>query len=504
MRKNEQELTTQQLIGNLVKVGHKSLDPYISDGLKVVSENPDLFAHLIAWNQVQGEIRDSKVALPVLSLRGEAGNADGFPTYRENAIAHLLLLDPKNLCRAVVFHKLLTSQGFGVSGGAGYAIKGMVEQYLRSREVNETRWDSVVLQHKKSIKALYAYYHLKPTDRTQSLLFDKKAHSAHAGGKSVVFPENSVFGILPKLVNMPPKEAALAIKENSIPFMTAIGALGGLSKSTDLVLALIGSMSGNELITNSNMLQKLGVMANPKLKKAFDEAVLKAQSNKKTLSLKAGRASSFIKDERIKASLEKLQDAKIDDLSGMEGDWLVLGDMSGSMSLAIEKAKEIAAFLCRVAKGKVYLVFFNTIPVFYDVSGNSLEEIKKKTSGVRASGATRISCGLEYISEKDLIVNGIAIVSDGGENREPTFLRVYKEYEKKFMISPTVYLLHLDGDPDTLSGQMKHLPYQMLEVKDIDYYGLPNLAKLLRTSRFTLLDEIMQTPLLRVQDVLHQ
>jgi len=487
--KKEQELTTQQLIGNLIKVGHKTLDLYASDGLKVLSENPDLFAHLVAWNQENGEIRDSKVALPILAIRGEKGE-DG--QYQENALAHLLLLDPRNLVRAVFYHRDLNGKGFGVSDGAGRALKQIVQQYLKAREAKSVWWDRTVLQHRKSMKTLYALYHVKPSDKADQILFKQN------------YPQGSVFEALRVLKDAKPKEAAQIITEASIPFTIAVGALGGVKKNTDLLLALMERMTGTELITNSKMLEKMGVMKNPALKAAYEKGILKAQKDKKTSTLKAGRATEVIKDEKIKAKLEKLQDAKIEDLKGMEGDWLILGDMSGSMSQAIEKAKEVAAFLSKSAKGNVYLVFFNTRPTFYDVSEKSLEQIKKQTSGIKAGGGTSIGCGLQLIFEKGLIVNGIAVVSDGGENTAPRLMEVYRQYEKKFMISPTVYLLHLDGEPDQLTGSMRDMAYEKLEVKDIDYYGLPNLAKLLRSSRYTLIDEIMQTPLLKVQEVLNR
>lgn len=487
-KKVERELTTQQLIGNLVKVGHKTLELYASDGLRVVNENPDLMAHLIAWNQENGEIRDSKVALPVLSLRGDRGE-DG--QYYENALAHLLLLDPRNLVRAVFYHRDLNTKGFGVSDGAGTLLKDVVKQYLTVRQSKEEWWDRTVLQHRKSIKTLYALYHVKPNDKAQAVLFKKE------------YPEGSVFEALTGLKDQKPKEAAESILKHRIPFTIAIGALGGIKKNKDLLLSLIESMSGTELITNSKMLSKMGVMENSVLKAAYEKGISKAQKDKKTSTLKAGRATEVIKDEKIKAKLEKLQEARIEDLKGMEGDWLVLGDMSGSMETAIGKAKEVAAFLSRSVKGNVYLVFFNTMPVFYDVSGKTLEEIKKATSGVRAGGGTSIGCGLQLMSEKGVIVNGIAIISDGGENTSPRLLDVYRQYEKGFTISPTVYLLHLEGqDKDSLSSSMKEIAYERIEVSDIDYYGLPNLAKLLRSSRYTLIDEIMQMPLLTMKEVL--
>jgi len=489
MKASEQVLTTQQLIGNLIKVVHKSLDLYVDDSLKVVKQNPDLFAHLIAWNHINGEIRDTKIAFPVLSLRGNAGEEK---SYYENAVAHLLLFDPRNLVKAVTFDRELNSKGVIISGGAGTLLKKAVQNYLRIREENPPWWNKAVVQHRTSMKTLYAMYHVKPNAMADKILFKEQ------------YPKNSVFEAIRQLKNMDPKEAGAAILNYKIPFTIAVGAVGGIAKNTDLVLSLIENMSGNELITNSNMLSKLGVMDNPVLKSAFENAISKAKKDKRTSTLKAGIAASVVNDEKMKVKLEKLQEHKIDNLKGLEGDWLILADKSGSMKESIIKSKEVAAFLARTTKGKVYLVFFNTLPVMYDVSEKSLQEIKTITSGIMAGGGTSIGCGLQLISDKQIIVNGIVICSDGGENTHPHFFEVYKQYEKKYMISPTIYLIHFPGELDVLTIQASGFSYEKLDGKDLDYYGLPNLSNILRSSRYTFVDEIMQVPLLTINSVLQR
>ncbi len=481
----EKELTTQQLIGNLVKIGHKELDLYLPDGMKVVGQNPDMFAHLVSWNHTNGEIRDSKVAFPVISMRGVSGEDK---IYHENAIAHLLLLDPRNLVRAVYFSKGLSSK---VGEGAGTLLKEGVTKYLGVRERNRNWWDKTALQHRVSMKTLYALFHVKPSSRVQAILFDRK------------YPRGSVFEALRLLKTMDQTEAAGTILKHKIPFMIAIGALGGVKKNSDVVLSLVEGMSGAELITNSKMLVKMGVMENPVLKASYENGIQKAQKDKKVSSLKMSRAASVVQDTKVKAKLEKAQETKIDSLKGLEGDWLILGDMSGSMNQAVEKAKEVAAVLARSVKGKVSLVFFNTRPVHYDVSGKTLEDIKRLTSGVRAGGGTSIGCGLQLVMEKKLVVNGIVVVSDGGENIPPILADVYRKYESLNMISPNVYLLHLPGERDSLSNSMKNLPYEKVDVQDIDYYAMPNLLKILRSSRYTLVDEIMSAPLLTIDGVLN-
>jgi hypothetical protein len=126
-------------------------------------------------------------------------------------------------------------------------------------------------------------------------------------------------------------------------------------------------------------------------------------------------------DEKLATKLRALQEKQLDAMGGIEGNWLVLGDMSGSMAGAIEVAKGVAAILARMVKGAVYLVFFDSSPRFFDVTGKSVEEIRTITRMIKPEGSTSIGCGLQYIREKKLLVDGIAIVTDGGENCTPYF-----------------------------------------------------------------------------------
>jgi hypothetical protein len=143
------------------------------------------------------------------------------------------------------------------------------------------------------------------------------------------------------------------------------------------------------------------------------------------------------------------------------------------------------------------------MPTAFEITQDTtLESIQKETRGIRAGGGTSIGCGLQLLLDKNIIVNGIVIVSDGGENTSPVFSRIYQEYEKKLGIAPMTYLLHVPGDYDTVSGTMQDFSYEKLEVGNIDYYGLPNLLKMLHTSRYTLYDKIMESKLLTIDEVL--
>ena len=164
----------------------------------------------------------------------------------------------------------------------------------------------------------------------------------------------------------------------------------------------------------------------------------------------------------------------------------------------------MSSLIAKSVKGKVYLSFFNTSPRLYDITGKSLEEIKEMTGTIRAGGGTNIGVSIRHIGDRGIVVNGIAIVSDGGEHGfdydGTSFRGAYLPYIKKMGIEPNIYFFKLAGEPDRLSNQVEMNVFD-LRGKEADYYSLPNLIKTMKTKRYGLLDDILDTPLLTLKKV---
>jgi hypothetical protein len=103
-------------------------------------------------------------------------------------------------------------------------------------------------------------------------------------------------------------------------------------------------------------------------------------------------------------------------------------------------------------------------------------------------------------------VDGIVIVSDGGDNTAPLFSDVYPKYAKFVDKDVPVYFYQLSGDSDSLTPSMKRAGIEMqtfdLRGSKIDYFAIPNTVKTLRSNQYSLLEEILQTPLLTLNSVL--
>lgn len=482
MEDPKSNLSRNRLVTELARSAHGKLEEYWV-GLPSADRDPEFFSRLIAWNHAKGEVRDSKAALPVIGLRSKAILADS--ELAENCAAHLALLSPRDLDRALDFAK-----ASGVAPSAWkHWLRPTVEGYLRTREAVAEWWDRTVITHRRAVKSLYARWHVKPGPRAQAVLFERR------------YPRGSIFSTVARLPKMTTTEAAQAVVKRKLPFLIVVGAMGEKAKETRFVSALIDSMSPAEVVNNTAMLEKLGVKTVPELRAAFEAALKRAAESKKGRlgSMKAAKAAESVKDEKLKNKLRGIQDKKTKAMT-VKGRWLVLGDKSGSMSRSIEVAREVAASLASVAE-EVHLVFFDVMPTYYPVTGKTIEEIRQVTKRISSYGGTSIGCGLASMLMRKIEVDGIAIVSDGGENNDPRFWDVYRQYSGMIGREVPVYFYKVSGDPDALSGT-RGMPTFDLRGVPVDHYSIPNLVQSMRVNPYSLVDEIMETPLLKLKDAL--
>lgn len=462
---------------------HGDLSVYADMIASARRHDQEFLAHAIAWNEINGKVRDARIAFPVLSL--ESARDALALELAENSWAHVLMQSPRDLVRGYRF--ALSRQDFKRRG----VFRDYICRYLRAREEEPNWWDRTAVQHRSSMKELYALAHVKPSVYAQRILFESK------------YPGGSVFAAIRDLPGMSTSDAASTIVEHRLPFLIIRGALGKKAKEPDLLMAMIQSMSPTELVTSAKTLEDMGMKLHPQTRAAFREGLKRVATSKKQVFKTSVAAEKVSVETREK--LAAVQEKQVKAL-GPEGDWLVFGDCSGSMHAAIEAARFVAGTLAGAIKGRVHLVFGSTQPRYFDATGKTLDEIKQETRFVNANGRTSIGCGLDYISSRGHVVNGIVLVTDGGENAHPLFVPTYLAYCKKFGIEPGIYIVLLKGDAPALLEGIKiagiTATVSDMRAAGVDYHSLPNLVLTMRTNRYSLLDDIMGTPLLAVADVL--
>lgn len=485
----EKGLTKNKVIAELTKSPHGNLDAYAPVGLKAAAEDPAFFSRLIAWNARKGSIRDSQVALPVLAMATPAIWAD--EELRENALAHIGAMNPRMLLQAVTFAK-------SHRPGSTNALKRLVVRYLRDKEASRSRFDRVALQHREVLKSLYASFGIKPgSDRANVILFGRKLD------KTKATPEG-VFGVLAHLKDMEPTAAAAAIMQAKIPFLAAHGALGAKAKDPVLVQALIGTMTPTEVVTNAKALERLGVKTDPGLRATFEAALAKAAESGKAV-LKTSRAAEAV-GGAMGQKLQGVQEKQLGNLA-VKGNWMVMADKSGSMGHSIATARQVAAVLARVAEGQVHLVFYDDgAGPYVDATGMSLEKLTAATNRVSASGGTYPGAALQFAIDRKFEVDGIAMVTDCNENNgaTPRFVDAFNRLCEAIGKVPPVYAYQVKGDEPNLLKRSADagIDLQVFDLRGgVDYYSLPTLVQTMRVNRYDLVQEILDTPLLRLTDV---
>jgi hypothetical protein len=497
----ETALTPNALIAELGRIGHGELNGYVPIMRRVTVENPELAAHFLSWNKLNGQVRDSLVALPVITLAVPQFND---AELIDNSLAHMASLPLRDFMRALRFAKQV---GVGPAGRMR-TLKRLVLRYLRTLEADQNKWKRIALQHRDSLRECYAMFHVKPSSDFQNAVIYGRALDK----SKMELPHGTAFHSLDNLRKMPPLEAAGEIMRHRFPFMAVQKAFGGLPKDPDILVATIARMTPTELTTNTKALMARGLKTDGKIKAAYEEALGRKDKPGRGPAnvLKATTAMEVIEDEGIKAKLQVKQERALDAMS-VEGDWLVLADKSGSMQSAIETARLVSGTLSRLAKGRVSLIFFDIVPYYYDATGKTYEEILETTKRVQAGGGTSIGCGLLQAIQKNLPIDGIVVVSDGAENNAPLFAQQYAALVQAIGKQPPVYFFHVRGSEGPVNearfgASMKAQGFDLQEIdirdKEIDKYSVVNLVGSLHTQHYGLLEAIMDTPLLTLDDVL--
>jgi hypothetical protein len=390
-----------------------------------------------------------------------------------------------------------------IKRGKRKLLQDVIQAYLRVREADRKWWTAAVVRNRSAMKTLYAVSHTKPNGRAQKILFKRN----YAG--------DPIFEGIRDLSNMSPLEAGAFILWNKIPFTVALGA-GVKLDDPSILLAIVQSMSGAELITATKQLNSLKSFKVGSVQEAYKEAVGKVSKDKRVSVAKASRAIAGISADSAKMDspveqLVKLKEKAAEAAGSIKGDWVILADRSQSMGIAVKQSIEISALLAHRVEGKVHLIFFNDHPRAFDVTGKTLDEIQHMTRHMGDEGTTSIGCGLRYLADKKIGVDGIVLVSDGGENRPPWFHEEYLKIDG----SPTIIYLRLNSNldafykapPGTVASQFashlqKHgIAFQTWNLGDgVDDYALENIVSVIRPGTFGMLDAVLETPLVTIKE----
>lgn len=460
------------MLNSLLTTPHRQLELVGKLHEQMVQRDPIFYGHLAVWYHHTGDVRDHKEVF--------VGNllTSSITAHRDAGYVLLQEFPPYQVARIVDFLKVYR-------GKLPRSTRTAVRRYLKEREKNPVFFDRAALRARQAMKHLYASLHIKPGARADAVLFKDNP------------PDDSLAYAL-KLIAIAdsPLEQAQLIVEHNIPYTIAVGAIKQLTPT--VLVALINSMSPQEVINNLKSLQTRGAMENPQVKELINEKLEAAQGDVRVAALKARVVADAVElDAETAARLEKVMDEQVKKRGKITKPTALLIDKSASMESAIEVGKRIAALISGITEAELFVYAFDTLPYPVKASGKQLSDWERAFQHMSAGGATSIGSPIEAMRLRKQWVEQIILVTDEGENTAPYFAEAYEAYKRDLMVSPSVLVVKVGYAYDWLERRLQEKQAQVDTFTFAgDYYSLPNLIPLLsRPSRLELLMEILETPL---------
>ncbi|HYT90394.1 MAG TPA: hypothetical protein VEL76_16935 [Gemmataceae bacterium] len=508
MATHEQDLRLG-ILNTLLTTPHRQLEQIWPVHRDLIAKDPRFYVQLAAWYADHGDVRDHKEMFVVSLALSE------FDGHRDVGLALLRELPPYQVLRVLDFiHGRKTTrivrpaaskgkakaavaaegeaaptkvvEDFGLFRNVPRSLRTEVTRYLREREAEPDWFDSSALTARKALKRLYALLHVAPGERAQKILFDEEPP---AGSRLFALKE------LAKATT--PGEQARAITEQRIPYRVAATVVREMTP--EVLRALVGVMSPQEVINNLGALKQRGAFADGETKAGIEAKLEAARGDQRVSAYKAQVAAEAAKATgELAAKLDQVTEARVKSAGRITRPTALLIDKSASMHEAIEVGRQIGAMVSAVCEGGLFAYTFDGTAHPVEVRGTALADWEEVLAGVFAGGATSCGSALEMMRRLGQRVEQVVVVTDEHENQSPRFKDAYTAYCGAFA-KPDVILVKVGQAGDTLEKACAELGVApRVFTFGGDYYALTNLIPLLtQPSMLELLIQIMEYPLPR-------
>ncbi len=397
---NEHDIRVQ-ILNSFLTTPHRKIDELAPLHAEALARDPLFYGHLAPWYFQKGEVRDHRTLFVAHLATSEHSE------FREAAWVLLQGLAPYEVARVLDHAKR-------VIGKAPRSLKSSIAHYLETREQNPRQFDGAAMRARGDLKHLYASLRLKPGPRAQAILFDEQP------------PADSPLAALKKLAQAESAEQqAEIIVANKIPYTTAVGALKHITPA--LLVALINAMSPQEVINNMASLKKRGALEHPEVKALIEAKLTEAKTDKRVSTMKAKKAAEVAQlDAETERKLTEITDQRVADKVEIKRPTALFVDKSGSMTQAIEVAKQLAALVSAVTTADFRVYAFDTAA--FEIKAKvpqgkrpTLSDWESAFKFIKADGGTSIGVALAKMAKERIYVEQIVLVTDEGENTAPLF-----------------------------------------------------------------------------------
>ncbi len=504
------------MLNSLLTTPHRELMPLWELHQKLCEGDPLFYAHLAAWYQEHGEVRDHKeLFVATLCLSEFAGHRDAglgmlwhLPPYQ---VARLIDMIKGQIIRhPEVFDeewakdfspeelKALSEQRIGLGRNVPRSMRTEIARYLRGLESQRASFERTVVGQRHAIKRLYAGLRIKPSLLAQQLLFDKEP------------PTDSLPGQIRQLAKSGSTSKKVDIIEKyRIPYRIAVSLLSR-REFPRVVPALLRVMSAQEVINSLGSLRRRKLLDDPTIAALVQKKLGKAQTSKRVSTMKTQKAiekldaMDSMERERgititdIRERLQEVTEERLLSKGTIDRSTALLIDKSASMEMALEVGQRIGSMIGLLCSRGLLAYAFDTMPYpIKSPESDSLEDWQKAFHGIRAGGRTSIGSPIQWMRRKQQRVEQIILVTDGEENASPYFVDELKRYQEELDIYPTLVMVKVGSERELLESRCERAGLAMDVYRfNGDYYSLPNLIPMLtQPSRVDLLMQILDYPL---------
>src|SRR5258708_9285623 len=266
-----------------------------------------------------------------------------------------------------------------------------------------------------------------------------------------------------------------------------------------LLVALINAMSPQEVINNMASLKRGGAMENQEVKALIATKLAQATTDRRVSTMKAKKAAQVAPlDVETERKLTEITDQRVADKVEIKRPTALFVDKSGSMTQAIEVAKQIAALVSAVISADFHVYAFDTAAfevkaVVGEGKRSALSEWEKAFKFIKADGSTSIGAPLAKMTKERVYAEQIVLVTDEGENTAPYFRNAWSEYKEQMQTALSVIIVQVGGPNPRFERDLQEQGIETTSYRfSGDYYSLPNVLPLLAMpSKAELVDMIM-------------
>lgn len=457
--------TYVEIFNGLTSVPHRDYNAMSSVHQISCARSPVFYMHLGAWYKGNGVVRDHNVLFAATMI------TSSIPAVRDVGLALARDLDPRNLVRVA---RLANEFKGGKTDGRFVLIprslRTEIRRYLRDRERDDGWFDRTVISHRRAMHDLYEMAHIRPgTRRAQAILFDDNP------------PEGSLPAVVKQIATIedPLAKAELAVTHN-LPYPILVSLLG--NKLPTAMVALVNSMTPQQVFNNLKSLKNAGAMENPDLRSMIQSKIKQAGSDKR---VSAGKVAQLLSspdtdlDAEMYDAVAVATTERVRSGATITKNTALLVDRSGSMHVANEVASQLFSMLATSMSpdAKLYAYAFDDVAYELNADLGRIDQFRKDLDLIRAGGMTSYGMPIVAMARKNQTdVEQLVFIGDEGENASPAFETAYD----KLPLKPNVVMIRIGQHSDYIERVCKRMgiEFQAIEFSG-DKYSLQNVTALL-------------------------